>query len=77
MNYYDKDDHNEIGRKIQKIKNMRWIVSYDNVPEIRKLYKSFRKKEYELTHIAYEVRRGKEILFFSNSLIVPNIYSIA
>ena len=71
MNYYNKDDHEEISRKIQKIKNMRWIVSYDNVPEIRWLYRNFKKKEYELTHTVYEVRKGKEILFFADDLIIP------
>ena len=73
MNYYNEDDHEEVSKKIQKIKNMRWIVSYDNVPEIRKLYKNFRSKEYVLTHTAYEVKKGKEILFFSGNLIVPKI----
>lgn len=75
MSYYKKNDHKEVSNKIQKIKNMRWIVSYDNVPETRELYENFRRREYALTHTVYKVREGKEILFFSNNLSVPRIYN--
>lgn len=71
MSHYNEDDHEKVSRKIQKMK--KWIVSYDNVPEIKALYKNFRNKEYELTHTAYEVRKGKEILFFADGLIIPRI----
>jgi len=73
MNYYNEKDHEEISRRIQKIKNMRWIVSYDNVPEIKRLYRNFEKKEYTLFHFAYKPRREKEVLFFNNNLIVPRV----
>jgi len=73
MNHYNENDHGEISRKIQKIKNMRWIVSYDNVPEIRRLYKNFRRKWYMLMHTAYKIREGKEILFFSDKLVIPRV----
>jgi len=73
FNHYKGDDHKIVSKKIQKIKNARWIVSYDNVPEIKKLYASTRKKEYTLAYTAYEFRKGKEILFFSNNLIIPRV----
>lgn len=72
-NHYKSDDHKIVSEKIQKIKNARWIVSYDNIPEIRKLYASTRKKEYTLAYTAYENRKGKEILFFSNNIIIPRV----
>ena len=73
MNYYKTDDHKLISQKIQDLKNVRWIVSYDNVPEIKKLYQNVRKKEYTLVHTAYEPRKGQEILFFSKNLIIPRV----
>ncbi len=75
MSYYRNDDHKKVSEEIKKIKNSRWIVSYDNVPEIKKLYSDFRKKEYALPHVAYEIKEGKEVLFFSNNLIVPKLQS--
>ena len=73
MSHYKKEDHSLVGQEIQKIKNSKWIVSYDNVPEIKKLYADFKKREYSFSHVAYEIREGKEILFFSNNLIVPKV----
>jgi DNA adenine methylase len=75
MNSYGPDDHKKVSEKIKKIKNARWIVSYDNVPQIQTLYKSpnVSRKNYSFIHNAYEPREGKEVLFFSQSLIVPSI----
>ncbi len=75
MNSYEPNDHKEVSEKIKKIKNARWIVSYDNVPEIQSLYKDInvQKKNYSFIHTAYEPREGKEVLFFSKNLFIPNI----
>lgn len=73
MNHYQCDDHRVVSEEIQKIKNAKWIVSYDNVIEIKELYENFKKKEYTFSHVAYKIREGKEILFFSNNLKIPEI----
>lgn len=71
MNHYKDEDHKIVSNRIKEIKNINWIVSYDNVPEIRDLYSSYEKKEYSFKHTAYEIRQGKEILFFSPNLNQP------
>lgn len=68
MNHYKEQDHQDVSERIKKIRNIQWIVSYDNVPEIRKLYRGERKKEYSFSHTAFEAREGKEVLFFSSGL---------
>ena len=73
MNHYKQQDHLEVSNIIKRIDNIYWIVSYDNVPEIKKLYDEFYKKEYSFKHTAYEAREGKEILFFSPNLTLPDI----
>lgn len=73
MSHYKNDDHKEVSEEIQKIKNINWIVSYDNTPTIKKLYTESKKKEYSFFHTAYEIREGKEILFFSEGLKIPRI----
>jgi DNA adenine methylase len=73
MNHYDNDNHALVCNRIKEIKNIKWIVSYDNVPEICNLYQNFLRKEYSFKHTAYEIREGKEILFFSPSLQQPDI----
>ncbi|PIR48943.1 DNA methyltransferase [Candidatus Peregrinibacteria bacterium CG10_big_fil_rev_8_21_14_0_10_55_24] len=74
MNHYEHEDHREISDLIQSIKNVNWIVSYDNVPQIRKLYKNIQKRKvYSLGYSAHGIRKGKEILFFNNQILVPKI----
>ena len=73
MSHYKHDDHKEVSKKIQNIKNINWIVSYDNTPDIKNLYINSKKKEYSFFHTAYEIREGKEILFFSKGLEIPRV----
>jgi len=73
MNAYEHDDHQDVSAAIRKIKNAEWIVSYDNVPQIQSLYKGVNKINYSFVHVAYKPREGKEVLFFSNNLVVPNV----
>jgi DNA adenine methylase len=73
MSHYKKSDHKNVSEEIQKIKNIKWIVSYDSVSEIKKLYINYPKKEYSFIHTANEKKEGKEILFFSKNLIIPRV----
>lgn len=73
LNHYKKDDHKKVSEEIAKIKNCKWIVSYDSAPEIKKLYKNFNKIEYSLYHSAYSARIGKEVIFSSKNLVMPKI----
>jgi len=73
MNHYQDKNHKKVSEKIKSIENIKWIVSYDNVPEIQKLYSDCQKKEFSFKHTAYEIREGKEILFFSSNIQQPEI----
>jgi DNA adenine methylase len=73
MNHYEDKSHKLVSDAIKNIETIKWIISYDNVPEIKKLYKECSKKEYSFKHTAYNSRVGKEILFFSPTLIQPDI----
>ena len=73
MNHYETSDHEKVALQIKKIKNARWVVSYDDVPAIKNLYKGYVKKEYSLIHTAYDARQAKEVLFFSNGLKISSI----
>lgn len=73
LNHYIKSDHKDVAGAISLL-NYKWIVSYDNVPEIQELYKKFRNIEYSLKHTAHSARDGGEVLFFQDSLIIPNLH---
>jgi DNA adenine methylase len=72
--YYQPDDHADLAAFIErKMANKFWIVSYDNVAPIRKLYSSFRRITYSVGYSAREMKTGKEVMFFSPKLSVPNL----
>lgn len=73
MNHYEDRNHKKVSDKIKSIENIKWIISYDNVPEIQNLYLECQKKEFSFKHTAYESRIGKEILFFSSNVSQPRI----
>lgn len=71
-NHYRHEDHIEVSEKIRSMKNARWIVSYDNTPEINKIYSWVKNKyPYSIAHTAHTNKKGKEMLFFSKN--IPNI----
>lgn len=73
MNHYKENDHRKVSEKIKAIRSIPWVVSYDNVPEIKELYRGVPMKEYSFKHTAFESRDGQEILFFSDNLSQPEI----
>ena len=70
MNSYEPRHHKEVSDAIKKIKNAKWIVSYDDIPEINSLYSDndIQKIHYFLNHSAYKQKKGKEVLFCSPNL---------
>lgn len=70
LNYYNDDDHRAIAETIKKYKG-KWIMSYDAVPFIEELYKDYRQKEYYLSYSAGNRSKGKEIMVYSDGLILP------
>lgn len=75
MNFYEHDDHIKVSKEIKKIKNSKWIVSYDNHKEIKEMYKGYKTIEYQLFHSAHHAKKSSEVIFFSNNLIVPDVIS--
>jgi len=49
----------------------KWIVSYDNTPEIREIYQRYRTIPYKLSYSAAARYKGEEIMFFSDNLLIP------
>lgn len=72
LNYYTDDDHKAIAEAIKKYKG-KWIISYDAVAFIRDLYHGYRQKEYYLSYSAGNPAKGKEIMVYSEGLVVPEV----
>ena len=71
LHHYQHADHVKVASKVAKLKSKNWIVSYDTAPEVQPLYSKFRNIVYGLSYSAQERYKGAEIMFFSDSLIIP------
>ena len=69
-NYYNHDDHASVAGLLPQMP-FRWLISYDNTPAIRRLYRSFPKREYSIGYTAAERHQGSEVMFFSPNLLLP------
>lgn len=70
LNYYNDNDHRAIAQAINKYKG-HWLISYDAVDFLRKLYANHRQVEYHLSYSAGTPCKGLEIMVFSDGLKLP------
>ncbi|MER9961274.1 DNA adenine methylase [Mesorhizobium sp. M0045] len=73
--FYQPKDHQELASFIiERMSQHRWIVSYDNAPQIRNFYSKSTRLTYELGYSARQSSpAGVEVMFFSELLKVPNL----
>ncbi len=71
MNSFNHDDH-QILKDILYSTKLKFIVSYDDCPEIRSIYKKEKFRTYELVHNVYNKGKGKEVMYFSKNIRIPN-----
>jgi len=72
--YYKPEDHADVAKLIgAKMKSRYWIVSYDNVAAIKKLYSAYRSITYNVGYSARDRYVGKEVMFFSPKLVIPDL----
>ena len=71
--FYEAGDHASIASVVQSLKDTNWIVSYDDVRPIHDLYESAEWMQYTINYSARNKLRGREAMFFSENLIVPEV----
>jgi DNA adenine methylase len=69
-NFYQPEDHARLAKAVSSI-GRRWIVTYDDVPEIRNLYAGFLMYRNSLNYSAQLKRVGTEIIVLDPSLNMP------
>lgn len=70
-NFYQPKDHEEIAGMLRKKRRANWVVSYDDVPEIRAAYSTFDPTTYLLNYSAGEKSEGPEVIFLSDNIKPP------
>ncbi len=70
-NSYTENDHAAVAQKIQAL-NLPWIVTYDDVPNIRDLYSPSSAQDLQINYSACKRGKGQEVLFYNN-IELPHI----
>jgi DNA adenine methylase len=71
LNSLNHSDHEALASCLLENPPFHWILTYDNVVEIRSLYRSARCVPFELAYTAYTRRVGKELLILDPRLTLP------
>lgn len=74
--YYDSyshADHAAVAGQVAALDGVRWMVSYDDAPQIHELYAGANWLRYSIGYSAREHGVGSEAMFFSPSLRIPTL----
>lgn len=70
--FYKHEDHENLASAIKQIVQP-WMLTYDDVPEIRSLYSDLPSISKSLNYSAQVKRIGVEYMVFSNKVTIPDL----
>jgi DNA adenine methylase len=71
LNYYVAENHVTLANFINNQLGFKWIVSYDDVPQIRQLYSERRITTYSPRYSAHSAKIGKEVIIYCPNCLLP------
>ena len=71
-NFFEHKDHEQIRDLIVAL-NCPWIVTYDDVEEIRTIYNAYQGYNFDLVYGVANTGLNSEIMFLSNQALVPTV----
>ena len=72
---FDCEAHAKLAERMKSF-TLPWVITYDNVPEIRPLYQWANVRPFGLRYSAYEQRTGGELLIWPDSVDMPDTSDI-
>lgn len=70
-NFFDKEDHAKIAQLILNGVPGNWIITYDDTPEIIKLYRQQCIRRYDLNYSAANTGKSSEVIVFNDNKFCP------
>lgn len=77
QNYFTRSRHAALKDAILNIAQCPWIVTYDDVPEIRNIYRGIPYRTFSLNYSLANNGTGREVMFFSNVRQIPTEEELA
>lgn len=76
LNYYAAEDHVTLAEFINAQVGFKWIISYDNVPQVRQLYGERATSVFFLYYSAHSAKVGSEVVIYCPNCVHPDINTI-
>lgn len=70
LSFYNPEDHGRLAKLVRNLKAP-WMLTYDDAPEIEKLYTGLPMYKKSLVYYAQVKRRASELLVLSPRLVAP------
>lgn len=72
LNALDQDYHAALAARLKSMKDAAWVLTYDDCPEVRKLYRGWATiRPFALRYVAADRRSGKEVLITPKWMHLP------
>lgn len=74
LNHFKHSNHIDLAITLNNLKDLKWVMTYDNVEQISSLYLDKRQYEFNLNYSADKPKKGKELLILSDKIELPKVY---
>lgn len=71
LNAFQEADHKALAECLKGVARAKWILTYDNVPQVAALYSELRRRLFALNYSAHRVMKANEVMVFSPELLIP------
>ena len=71
LNAFQEADHKALAERLKSVERAKWILTYDNVPQVAELYSTLRRRLFALNYSAHRVMKANEVMVFSPDLAIP------
>lgn len=68
MNSFSAKDHERLANCLNRLSDRRWLLTYDDVPQVADLYSERRREQFSLNYSAHRVLKASELMVFSDGL---------
>lgn len=72
--FYRPEDHTAVAQTVSTL-NYPWLVTYDNTPEISRLYNNFRQYPFNINYSLKIKRKGEELLIASDDIYIGSEFN--